>query len=995
MMESWNSVTLVSVVISALVLSPLCILAQDENDDPAVDEKPAAVQAALSIELGAPFRDHAILQRGMLVPVWGWSKPGTKITLEFAGQHETAEAGKDGKWMVTLKPLKASAEPADMLISDSEGKKVLLKNILVGEVWMASGQSNMQWMAGKSDVAKIIAGLSTNGKQPLIREFQVTSVYSSLHPIEKAHGSWKQGDFATHSAVAFAFAHKLYEELQVPIGILNCSFSQTSIEAWTPRCGFADGKDDYTKSVYQKILESDPTTPEHKTAWNAYYQAQEEALKANAERVKNGLEALPVKIATPGNVNDNRAPSWMFNGRLNPVIPYALRGCIWNQGYANINGGLTYYDNLHSLIRGWRACWNRPDLPVYFHQFYCPNGVSDAFNIESMSEMRLGAWLARDIPNTGMASQIDVTGAIHYYNKAVPGQRLALHALKNQYGKAIVADGPMFKSYKVQDNQVVVEFDFAQGGLVVAETGANALGKEKGTTGFSNPKIMENSEEKVKLFYLADENRVWYRASMKIDNDKVIVTSPKVKSPRGVAYATGGVGFVPNLYNRALLPMTPFIYYDHKQVTAKTWPDALVKVDGVTPDLSKAGLLEEYRKMPLLSSQFVRNAVLQADQPVTIWGSALHDWGYEVKGTAMIQFSFAGVEKTIPVTPGMREWQVTLPPMKASAEPKTLKVAFTINGELAHERVCTNVVFGDVWYVAAPAMAPLPDVPATGTSVVRVMKRQAKRSTFARPSRYSVSVSMTPDNKFASRWEDAQGGLAAMLGRRLAEKSGRPVGIIFMQGATGKDDVDQELKSWISADALNQAPSLMEDYKSVIAMYPGNPYYDANVRRYVADWKKYWGEYIPEMIATKKVPDGKTWGTYPSLANSATPSEASQGYNVMVCSFTPARLKGILFISSPKMVEADQGANYGSELSVLANDWKKKFGSPEALFFYTIPSKELAPKVTKPEQITGKSDGYEMAHAWTTSKRGDKAGEAVVNKQCLGLIDFIINEAYK
>ena len=149
------------------------------------------------------------------------------------------------------------------------------------------------------------------------------------------------------------------------------------------------------------------------------------------------------------------------------------------------------------------------------------------------------------------------------------------------------------------------------------------------------------------------------------------------------------------------------------------------------------------------------------------------------------------------------------------------------------------------------------------------------------------------------------------------------------------------------------------------------------------------------MIATKKVPDGKAWGTYPSLANNATPSEASQGYNVMVCSFTPARLKGILFISSPKMMETDQGANYGSELSVLANDWKKKFGSPDAHFFYTIPSKELAPKVTKPGQIAGKSAGYEMAHAWTTTKRGDKAGEAVVNKQCQGLVEFIVNEAYK
>ena len=185
-----------------------------------------------------------------------------------------------------------------------------------------------------------------------------------------------------------------------------------------------------------------------------------------------------------------------------------------------------------------------------------------------------------------------------------------------------------------------------------AETGTNASGnKDQGATGFSDPKIIENGEDKVTLFYVADENRVWYRASMKIDGEKVIVTSPKVKSPRGVAYATGGVGFVPNLYNRALLPMTPFIYFDNKLVTAKTWPDDPVKIDGVTPDPSQAGLLYEYRKMPLLSTQFVKNAVFQAGVPVTIWGSAIHDWGYEAKGKAEIKFSFAGIEEDHPGHP--------------------------------------------------------------------------------------------------------------------------------------------------------------------------------------------------------------------------------------------------------------------------------------------------------------------------------------------------------
>ena len=169
-----------------LLVAPLAVLA--------AEDKPAA-KPAPEIELGAPFADNAVLQREMDLPVWGWSKPGTKITVEFAGQKVSAEAGKDGKWLVKLAPLKANAEPAEMVIQES-GKRVVLKNILVGEVWMASGQSNMQWIAGKCDVAALLKRIAESvaagkEKQPVIREFEVTSVFSSLHPIERATGSWK------------------------------------------------------------------------------------------------------------------------------------------------------------------------------------------------------------------------------------------------------------------------------------------------------------------------------------------------------------------------------------------------------------------------------------------------------------------------------------------------------------------------------------------------------------------------------------------------------------------------------------------------------------------------------------------------------------------------------------------------------------------------------------------------------------------------------------
>ncbi len=977
---------LLTLAAAAMLLAPL--VARAEEVKPAAKPSPA-------IELGAPFADNAILQRQMKLPVWGWSKPGTMVTVAFAGQQQTAQAGKDGKWLLTLDPLEANAAPQQMVITEGPGNKLTLANILVGEVWMASGQSNMQWLAGKCDVSKIVAALSAKGELPPIREFGVTTVVSALHPIEHGAGEWQTGGYENYSAIALAFAHKLYQELQVPIGILNCSFSQTSIEAWTPRVGFGEEKDDYNKSVYRKILETDPATPEHKAAWNKFYQDLEDAMKSNAELAKSGKEALPISVATPGNVSDNRDPSWMFNGKLNPVIPYAIRGCIWNQGYANIGGGLTYYNNLHSLISGWRKCWNRPELPVYFHQFYCPNGVTDQLSLDSMSQMRLGALMARDIPHTGMACQIDVSGAIHYRNKAVSGQRLALHALKNQYGKDLVADGPIFKSYQVDGDKVTVEFDFSQGGLVVGETGSNALGgKDQGATGFSDPKIIEKGDDKVTLFYLADENRVWYRANMKIDGDKVTATSPKVKSPRGVAYATGGVGFVPNIYNRALLPMAPFIYYDHQLVTANSWPDDPVKIDGVKPDASQLGLSYEYRKMPLLSTQFDKNAVLQAGVPVTIWGSAVHEWGSEAKGKAEIKFSFAGIEKTIPVTHGMKEWQVIVPPMEASSEPKTLKVVFSINGEVVHQRVCDQIVVGDVWYVAAPALAAMPDDKAVRVGVVRVMTRRANRVGSPVPSRYSVAISTTPGNSYASKWEDAGGDFAGVLGRRIAAKTGKPVGIVFMQSATNKGAVDPALKSWISADCLNQTPSLMADYQSVIAMFPGNPYYDVNVKRYIADWKNYWSDYIPAMIADKNVPDRAAWGHYPTLAVTASQSEASQGYNVMVHSFTPASFKGIVFLCSQKMFETDQCANYGAQLSVLANCWKSKLGGPDPRFFYTIPTKELVPEISKPAAIKGQSMACEISH-WLAAKQGDDGSAAAANTQMIQLIDRIVTETYK
>jgi hypothetical protein len=877
-----------------------------------------------------------------------------------------------------------------MVISDDKGNKVVLKNILVGEVWMASGQSNMQWLAGKCIVGrKLIPQINERvkagkEKQPIIREGKVTNVFSSLYPIEHAKGAWSSnwGDF---SAIAFAFAYDLSKELQIPIGILNCAFSTTSIQAWVPREGFEDGTDEYTNAIYQKILESDHRKSEYKAAWDKYYQSLHDWARDSAERAKKGLPVNKIPSA-PGNLRGNRDACWMYNGKIHPMVPYAIRGAIWNQGYANSGEGLVYRNNLHSLVRGWRKVWNRPDLPVYFHQFYCPGGFNDGITLNSTAEMRLGTWLAaKEIPNVGMASQIDITGGVHYYNKAVPGQRLARHALKNQYGKDIVADGPMYKNYKVKGNKLIVEFDHAKVGLVVGQSKAGA--------DFANPTLIENGEDQVALFYIVDKDRVWHRAKVKIDGEKVILTAPGVSEPRGVAYACNGIGTLPNLYNRALLPMTPFIYYDHKLVTRETWPDDLVKVAGIDrgPAWKRRGVS--------VASQYRDNCVIQAGVPTPFWG-----WARE---GGVIKLNFAGIEKTCTVGPGEQDWQIEVPPLPANVEPKTLKLTCERDGELYAATEVTNIVVGEVWYVAVPDFDFTVPMETDRTDVRLFTPNAAKRAN-RMPYRYKLEIPPKGSRHYAI-WRSGNAMsekssirvLANVLGARIRKKTGGPVGIVVMN-TRDRDKI--RISNWIGYEWLKQTPSLMAYYKDMHPRYYPDPQaYFERVEKYISDWKAFWKTVPPAVLASKRFEDGAASMAIPSLPSAEDgKSSATETFNMLITSFNPANFKGVICLTPVSFFEEDQGTNFGSDFSVLANCWKESFairqGSGQEVedphFFYTIPNKELAPNITQPKNIKGKSMAYEINH-WLTVKRGDKEDVAEVNKQLIGLIDLVINEAYK
>lgn len=961
-----------AVYVGALVASIQPLIWADETIPTAVPEP------ELSIELGAPFRKDAILQRETKVPVWGWSKPGTKVTVKFAGQEKSTVAAGNGqgtdaaKWMVELDPLKASFEPAEMVVSESTGASVVLTNILVGEVWLASGQSNMNRPVNKTSVSKL--GPPAKAELNPIRQCSVVDALPSLYPIERAKAAWNM-DWITHNAISYAFARKLLEELDVPVGIIHCAVGETTIQTWTPRSGFAGGEDEYTKAIYRKILEGDPSTPEHKAVWDKFYRDVEDTMKRNKEQAARGEVPEPLPPRPSANLTSTRDATWMFNGKMNPMIPYAIRGAIWNQGYHSKHEGIVYYNNLHSMIRGWRKEWNRPELPVYFHQFYTPHQSFDCMesdthpSIDPTSETRLGTWLARDIPNADMASQIDIGGNVHYYCKAVPGQRFARLALKNLYGKNIVAHGPMFKSYTVKGNQLIIEFEHVEGGLVVAETVSNAKAGN-----IEEPTVIENGDDQVKLFYLAGEDRIWHPANMKIDGERVIITSPAVPDPRGVSYASGGAAWLPNLYNRSLLPTTPFIYFDNELVTSKTWPGGHpLQIAGVKPNPELFGKLNDFRSLPLLSSQFRNDAVFQADVPVTIWGSVRANGIFQdqpEKGVCKVIFEFSPqigsgqgeIRKTIDVTPEMREWQVVLPPMKAGNDSYTLKVSFTVDGEVVHERICKNIVFGNVFYVAAPGSGPqrkfafVAPEPKPSGQIVRMMVNRSKRSSKEFPSRYSVSTSPKPDTDFSERWEDAS-GVPAALGHAIAAKTQTPVGIIYMEVKGGGNP---PLKDWIAPESLDQATSLMDDYKQWASIRPGNGHYDANVSNYVADWKRYWSDYIPKIIKTKKLAMDAEWGdSFPSLKAEITTTASTTFYVSTLC-YTPASLKGIIFLGYPELFGESGGANFGPEMTALANGWKARFGSPDPHFFYTVPSKALVPEYTIPKGIHGKNTAVEI-----------------------------------
>ncbi len=483
----------------------------------------------------ALFTDHTVLQRDTAIPIWGTAKRGEPVTVSFAGQRISTKADRDGRWRVDLAPLPANATPADLLVKGRRNT-VTLRDVLVGDVWLCSGQSNMEWpvrLCAQADAEIAAAQL------PLIRHYKVANQMAHGRPADDVQGGWSvcSPETAPHfTAIGFFFARELHRELRVPIGLLNVSWGGTPIESWlSPRMLAATPHAAAVASAWAKTVAE---YPEKKAAHDravAEWEQRAAAAKA-AGRPEPGDH--PWRPAGPGLPEE---PSVLWHGMVAPVAPYGIRGFLWYQGESNVGRATEYRDLFPALIDGWRTAWARPEaiatapLPFLFVQL--PNYADRNPGGDAWARLREAQTAALALPATGMAVALEQgeSDNLHPTRKQEIARRLALVARVQVYGEGLDHSGPVFESASLEaDGSIRIRLRHADVGLVCR-----------------GPRL--------RGFQIAGADRVFQTAEATIEGDTVVVRSKAVPAPLAVRY-----GFVndpqppANLYNGAGLPAAPF-----------------------------------------------------------------------------------------------------------------------------------------------------------------------------------------------------------------------------------------------------------------------------------------------------------------------------------------------------------------------------------------------------------------------------------------------------
>jgi sialate O-acetylesterase len=495
----------------------------------------SAVSSA-EVRLPAIFGDNMVLQGGTHVSLWGWADPNEEINVRVSWSKVdwTIRADDQGRWILQT----ASPEFGGPYEITFKGKNTItIKNILAGEVWVCSGQSNMEMAVRSAASAEQEIAAAD---YPQIRLFTVEKKVAEK-PLNDCKGKWvicSPQTIGGFSAAGYFFGRELHKELKQPVGLINTSWGGTPAEAWTSPVALQENPGlEPILTRYKKALE---VLPEATAKYKESLAKWEEAVK----QAKADGKQPPSRPGAPLGPDNPNSPAGLYNGMVAPLIPYTVRGAIWYQGESNAGRAYQYRDLFPTMIKSWWNAWGQEgqgDFPFLFVQLANFMATKEEPGDSSWAELREAQLMTLEMSNTGMAVIIDIGDAkdIHPKNKQDVGKRLALWALANTYSKDVVYSGPLYKSMAKKDKTIVLSFDHLGGGLVAK--GGESL------QGFA--------------IAGADHKFVW--ADAKIEGDKIVVSSDKVADPIAVRYAWAD-NPVCNLYNKAGLPASPF--------RTDTWP---------------------------------------------------------------------------------------------------------------------------------------------------------------------------------------------------------------------------------------------------------------------------------------------------------------------------------------------------------------------------------------------------------------------------------------
>ena len=492
------------------------------------------------VTLPAIFGNHMVLQQGQKDRVWGKAEPGEEVTVKFADQSKSTKAGDDGKWSVTLDPLPVGGPHT---LSVRGKNEVNFEDVLVGEVWICAGQSNMEMdVNGVNDADLEVRA----AKHPKIRMITVPH-FGTQEPQADFKGKWETctPETARHfSAVGYFFGRQLRETLDVPIGLIDESWGASAAEAWVNRSTLA------ADQKYAPMLKRWEKTEQDAEKEKAEYPQKLAEWKEAAEKAKADGKAAPKPPENPeGKLNNQFRPGNIYNGSMKPVLGYGIRGVIWYQGETNAGRAYQYRDLFPLMIKAWREEQGQGDFPFYWAQLADFMNEKPEPSDSAWAELREAQTMTMDrLPATGQAVIIDIGEAndIHPRNKQGVGLRLARWALARDYGVDVTYRSPTYKSMERRGDKIVLTFDHVDGGL----------------------KAFDVNELRGFAVAGTDRKFAWAKARV-VGKDQVEVSCEQVPEPVAVRYAWAD-NPVCNLTSKAGLPATPFRTDEWPGVTANS-----------------------------------------------------------------------------------------------------------------------------------------------------------------------------------------------------------------------------------------------------------------------------------------------------------------------------------------------------------------------------------------------------------------------------------------